>query len=263
MTGPSERRIRIGDCSCRVWEKGEGPRVGFLAGYRGVPNWTPFLDRLATKHHVVVPSLPGFPGADPGHRILDDTVDWISMTLDLLETSGLTGAALIAESLGAMLAFEAAAMSPNSVTRIVAIGALGWSVPEDPVRNPYTTHMPEIPPLLCENAKAYQQAFASRSNQASAIAEHEILQYRADEAAARLAWPFADRGLSKRLHRIRIPTLLVWGARDRIVSPRYAERFAGALRGPTHTEIISGAGHLASIDAPEAVAQAAVDFLAR
>ena len=154
-------------------------------------------------------------------------------------------------------------MSPNSISRLVAIGALGWSVPEDPVRNPYTTHMPEIPPLLCENMTAYQQAFTCRSTRPSEIAEHDILQYRADEAAARLTWPFADRGLSKRLHRIRTPTLLVWGARDRIVSPRYAERFAGALRGPTHTEIIAGAGHLASIDAPEAVAQATIDFFAR
>ncbi len=263
MSEPSERYVVVGGSRCRVWEKGDGPVVGFLAGYRGVPYWTPFLDRLANQCRVVVPSLPGFPGAEPGHRVLDDTVDWITMILDLLDATGLAGSDLIAESLGAMLALEAAALAPTSVARLVMIGALGWSLPEEPVRNPFTTHMPDVPPLFCENQQAYARAFHCRSRKAEDINEHEILLYRADEAAARLTWPFADRGLRKRLHRVSCPTLIVWGERDRIVPASYAARYAAALRAPTRIAMIPGAGHLATIDAPDAVAEVALPFLAR
>lgn len=258
VTPPSERFIDVGGCRCRVWEKGTGDPIGFLPGFRGMPYWTPFAERLAERHRVIVPSLPGFPGADPGHRALDDTVDWIAMGLDLIETAGLWGADIVAESVGAMLALELAALAPGAVSRLVAVGALGLHDPDAPVRNPYTMHMPEIPSLLAADERAYAKAFTCRETGIDAITEHEIRSYRADEAAARLIWPLADRGLRKRLHRVRAPVLLVWGERDAIVPSSYAERFAARLSGPTSIEIIPGAGHLATIDAPDHVA-AAVD----
>jgi pimeloyl-ACP methyl ester carboxylesterase len=261
MSPPQERIVDVAGCRCRIWEKGDGSTVGFLAGFRGTPRWTPFLDHLARSHRVVVPALPGFPGAEAGHRQLDDTIDWITMTLDLLEASGLAGADLVAESVGAMLALEAAALHPPIARRLVAIGALGWCDPAEPVRNPFQTHAPEIPALLCSDPKAYANAFAPRSFVAAEIAEHEILLYRADEAAARLIWPFADRGLRKRLHRVQAPVLLLWGDRDAIVPASYAPRFAAAIAAPARVEIVAGAGHLATIDAPERVAAAITRFL--
>jgi len=261
MTAPQVRDIDVNGCRCRVWEKGSGATVGFLPGFRGMPRWTPFVDRLAATHRVVVPSLPGFPGSEPGHRQLDDTSDWIAMTLDVIEEAGLVGNDLIAESIGAMLAFEAAALSPGILRRIVAIGAFGLHDSDAPVRNPYTTHMPEIPTLLARDQRAYTSAFASATQEVDALTEHEILLYRADEAAARLIWPLGDRGLSKRLRRVRTPTLLVWGSEDALVPPLYAERFAARIAGPTKIEHIEGAGHLATIDAPDRVAAAALRFL--
>ena len=43
-------------------EEGQGPKLGFLAGFGGLPRWIPFLDALARERTVIVPSLPGFPG---------------------------------------------------------------------------------------------------------------------------------------------------------------------------------------------------------
>jgi pimeloyl-ACP methyl ester carboxylesterase len=89
----------------------------------------------------------------------------------------------------------------------------------------------------------------------------QVTQVRAAEAAARLLWPLGDRGLAKRLHRITAPTLLLWGEQDRLIPPSYAKRFASGIAGPTTLREIPGAGHLAQLDAPEAVAQAVLDFL--
>lgn len=261
MRGPAERTVVVDGCRCRVWEAGAGDTVGFLAGFRGTPRWTPFLDCLARSYRVVVPSLPGFPGAEPGHRRLDDTADWITMALDLLDAAGLAGADLVAESVGAMLALEAAAMAPAAVRRLVVVGALGWSDPDAPIRNPFQTATAEIPGLLCLDGKAYTNAFASPSFAADEAAEHELQLHRADEAAARLIWPFADRGLRRRLHRVRAPTLLLRGEHDAVVPHACTGRVAAAIPAATRIETIAGAGHLATIDAPERVAAAVTRFL--
>jgi pimeloyl-ACP methyl ester carboxylesterase len=91
--------------------------------------------------------------------------------------------------------------------------------------------------------------------------EWQIVMTRASEAAARLLWPTCDVGLRKRLHRITAPTLLVWGGDDRVVPGSYAKRFADALGGPVTLRTIEGAGHLADVDAPAALAAAIGDFL--
>ena len=92
--------------------------------------------------------------------------------------------------------------------------------------------------------------------------EFRVEQLRSLEAAARLLWPFGDRGLAKRLHRISAPTLLVWGSEDRIVPASYAKRFAAGIKGRTRVRSIPNAGHRADFDAPEALAKAVLGFVA-
>ena len=67
--------VEVNGFPCRVWQRGSGPRLGFLAGFGGLPRWIPFLDILARERTVVVPSLPGFPGGDRGHSVLDSHLD--------------------------------------------------------------------------------------------------------------------------------------------------------------------------------------------
>jgi pimeloyl-ACP methyl ester carboxylesterase len=91
--------------------------------------------------------------------------------------------------------------------------------------------------------------------------EWEVLQLRANIAAAKILWPLGDTRLALRLPRIEAPTLLVWGDRDRVIPPTYAKRLAAAISGPTRTRSIKGAGHLAEFDAPAPVARAVDGFL--
>ena len=50
-------------------------------------------------------------------------------------------------------------------------------------------------------------------------------------ATGKFIWPIPDKGLKKRIHRVKAPTLLIWGAEDRIVPPVYAEEFARQIAG--------------------------------
>jgi pimeloyl-ACP methyl ester carboxylesterase len=72
-----------------------------------------------------------------------------------------------------------------------------------------------------------------------------------------------ELGLAKRLHRVRQPVLLLWGAEDRITPSGYAREFASRLPGPVGTALIAGAGHLIDIDAPEQAAICIRDYLGK
>ena len=71
MSEPEALTVDVNGFPVRVWRKGTGPKIGFLAGFGGLPRWVPFLDELAQSRTVIVPSLPGFPGGDRGHTVLD------------------------------------------------------------------------------------------------------------------------------------------------------------------------------------------------
>ena len=255
--GIDARTVEINGQACRVWEKGSGPRVGYLSPAPGVPRWQPFLERLSERRRVVVPSIPGLFGAT-GHRQLDDTADWIAMALDLVEASGLRGQELIGGSIGGMLAAEVAAFS--EVSKLVLVAPYGLYDPEEPVSDPFASPPQQQAQLYSENPAAFLEAFGPPPDE-DAAQEFMLLAYRASETAARLVWPFGDRGLRKRLHRITCPTLLLWGSRDRVIPASYAKRFADGITGPTRIRSLETAGHLAAIDAPEAAAAAVLEFL--
>ena len=89
MSEPQTLTIDVNGFSTRVWRKGCGPKLGFLAGFGGLPRWMPILDELAKSRTLIVPSLPGFPGGDRGHSVLDSHLDWMLAVREILEKSDL------------------------------------------------------------------------------------------------------------------------------------------------------------------------------
>jgi pimeloyl-ACP methyl ester carboxylesterase len=258
MSAPSERTIRVNGLPCRVWEKGEGAPVGVLAGLGGLPRWSPFLDRLAAQRRVIVPSLPGFPGAE-GHDRLDSLADWIAATLDLLEGAGVRGADLVGCSVGGTLAAEAAIFS-RGFRRLVLLAPFGLFDPAQPPADPWAMR-PGPPRHLANDLQRIGERFMPAPGAGIDTVEWQVTTARASEAAARLLWPTTDTGIRRRLHRVAVPTLVLWGADDRLLPVGYAKLFAEALGGPSEVRVIPGAGHLAELDAPDACAEAVLAFL--
>ena len=256
--GVSTRRVEVNGRPCRVWEKGEGEPVGFLAGIGGLAGWTPFLDRLAERRRVIVPSVPGFPGAE-GHDLLDSQLDWILAVHDLLDGAGLAGADLVASSVGAALAADVAACGRGMVRRLVLVGPLGVFDEAEPIADVWAQRPGDLPGMVCADPARFQAAVTAPEGEDPI--EAEVLLLRAHEAAARLLWPLSDTGLAKRLPRIRGPVMLVWGDADRVVPFGYARRYADALGGEARIERVPGAGHLAELDAPDEVARRILAFL--
>jgi pimeloyl-ACP methyl ester carboxylesterase len=69
-----------------------------------------------------------------------------------------------------------------------------------------------------------------------------------------------DPKLRHRLHRIRVATLFLWGAQDRIVSVDYGRHYCAAIPG-ARFELIDDAGHLPHIEQPKTFVERILDFI--
>jgi pimeloyl-ACP methyl ester carboxylesterase len=260
VSEPEELSVEVSGFSSRVWRKGHGPKLGFLAGFGGLPRWVPFLDALARERTVIVPSLPGFPGGDRGHTVLDSHLDWLLAVRQLLQKAGLEGADLAGSSVGGSFAAEVAAIWPAAVRRLALIAPWGLFDEKDPMTDPWAQRAPDVPALLCADPERWNQLKTEPEGANSP--EWPIEQTRANEAAARAFWPLGNTRLEKRLPLIEAPTLLIWGEQDRIMPRSYGDRLAAAIAGRTEITTIPGAGHLAELDKPDEVAAAILRWTA-
>lgn len=260
MSDPETLTVDVNGFPTRIWRKGSGPKIGFLAGFGGLPRWVPFLDELAKSRTVIVPSLPGFPGGDRGHTVLDTHLDWLLAVRDLLDKAELDGADLAGSSVGASLALEMAALWPASVKRLALIAPFGLFDEKDPPTDPWAQRGDAVAGLMCADPEIWT-ALKSVPEGANSV-DWPIEQVRASEAAARIFWPLGNTRLEKRLGLVKAPTLLLWGAQDRIMPKAYADRFSARIHGKTDVKIIDGAGHLAELDKPAEVATAVLAFTA-
>jgi abhydrolase domain-containing protein 6 len=259
VSNPETLTIDVNGYATRVWRKGTGPKLGYLAGFGGLPRWMPFLDELAKHRTVIVPSVPGFPGGDRGHSILDTHLDWMLAMRQLLDKAELDGADIAGSSVGASLAADVAALWPASVRKLALIAPFGLFDDKDPPTDPWAQRGDQVPGLMCADPDIYKGMKAAPEG-ANSI-EWPIEQVRASEAAARIFWPLGNTRIEKRLGLIKAPTLLLWGEQDRIMPRSYADKFAKGIAGPTTIEIIAGAGHLAELDKPAETARIILDFL--
>ncbi len=224
VSEPETLTVDVNGFATRIWRKGSGPKLGFLAGFGGLPRWVPFLDELAKSRTVIVPSLPGFPGGDRGHSMLDTHLDWLLAVRDLLAKADLDGADLAGSSVGASLAAEMAALWPASVRRLALIAPFGLFDEADPPTDPWAQRADAVPGLMCADPEIWK-ALKAVPEGANSI-EWPIEQTRANEAAARIFWPLGNTKLEKRLKLIQAPTLLIWGEQDQIMPRSYAARIA-------------------------------------
>jgi pimeloyl-ACP methyl ester carboxylesterase len=259
MLPPEIGTIEVNGFPTRIWRRGTGPKIGFLAGFGGLPRWVPFLDELARSRTVIVPSLPGFPGGDRGHSVLDSHLDWLLAVRAILDQAGLAGADLAGSSVGASLAAEVAALWPATVGKLALIAPFGLFDEKNPPTDPWAQRADAVPGLMCADPEIWK-ALKSMPEGANSI-EWPIEQVRANEAAARIFWPLGNTRIEKRLRLIKAPTLLLWGEQDKIMPRTYAEVFAKGIAGPTTIRIVAGAGHLAELDKPAEVAREVLGFL--
>jgi pimeloyl-ACP methyl ester carboxylesterase len=259
VSDPKTTAVEVNGLPCRVWTKGNGPKLAFLAGLGGLPRWLPFLDALAQSRTVIAPSLPGYPGGGTGHTRLDTHLDWVVAVRQLLDKAGLSGCDLVGASVGGAFAAEMAAIFPGQVGKLALLAPFGLFDEKDPATDPWAQRRDAVAGLMCADPAKWSDMVAPPDGANSV--EWPIEMVRASEAAARAFWPLGATGLEKRLGLIGAPTLLLWGDKDAVIPPSYAREFAAGIGSAAKSETVAGAGHLAYLDRPEAVARAVLAHL--
>jgi pimeloyl-ACP methyl ester carboxylesterase len=254
--------IRGGAFEAQLFEAGSGEPLLFLHGVSDVGPSEPFLERLAERRHVIAPRLPGF-GESSGSEHLLDIHDLIYYELDLLDALGLRDLPLIGHSLGGMVAAELAAVQPERFRALVLIAPLGLWNPAYPVADFFSMSPAEVAAATYHDpASPAAQAASARPEGDEAYIAFMLERAKSLATAAKYLWPIPNRGLSKRLHRIAAPTLLIWGESDRIVPLQYAADFAAAIPSARTPLTIAEAGHIPQFEQPERVAKTIEAFLA-
>jgi pimeloyl-ACP methyl ester carboxylesterase len=240
---PKESFETINGCKIRLMRAGRGAPLLFLHGARGASAWLPFMEKLSQRFDVLVPEHPGFGGSETPEW-LDNVGDLAYFYLDLIDRFGLSGVHLVGTSLGGWLAAEIAVRNCTSLKSLVLSAPAGihvkgvpkgdtfmWS-PEEAVRN--TVHDQALAEKMLAQPISEQEQFNQMKNRL---------------IMAKLSWQprLYNPDLHKWLHRICVPTLILWGDDDRLLPPAYGPAFNKLIPG-SRLEVIAKCGHLPQVE---------------
>jgi pimeloyl-ACP methyl ester carboxylesterase len=259
MASYRDEMIKVGTRSVRLLRGGTGPSLLYLHDSFS-SSWLPLHEQLAANFEVFVPTHPGFAGSENELAGFEHMEDIVFHYLDMCAALGLDHPVLIGPSFGGWLAAEWAVRYGYMLQSLVLIDALGLRLSE----------APSADILGLDPAALRQAAFADATSllaletipnmpKAEAI-ESTILARR---ALARFAWQYPDNpGLRRYLKRVRLPTLILWGAKDAIVRPEHGRAYQEGI-GNSELIVLDHVAHLPHVEAPETCARVIGDFLRR
>ena len=277
--GVEERNIDVGGLATRCLCAGDGPPLVLLHGDgESAFDWTWTLPVLARTHRVYAPDLPGSGGASK------PAADYSPAFLErfagaFLDALGIERAAVVGSSLGGLAALRLALSESSRVSTLVLVASSGLGRAVTPALVSVTT--PVYGDLaiawagtpLGATQRAWMRAgllFARPDRAPSAwISEQVRLAQMPGFLAAQLAalraelGPFGQRGrevLLDRLPELTMPTLVVWGARDRVL-PAYQGREAFARLRKGSLELFPDCGHPPHVECPDLFVAALERFL--
>lgn len=252
-----QNTISIGDVTLDVIVRGDGPPMLYLHGAGGIRTDTPFLDLLARDARVIAPSHPGF-GRSPLPDWFDTVDDLAYLYLDFLEAFDLHDVTLVGFSMGGWTAAEIAVRNTSRIARLILVDAVGIKVGDRETRD--FPDMYAVNPVDLMNLLFHDTSFAPKIGEMSDDDITTVARNR--EAAAMYLWePYLHNPkLRRRLHRIDVPTLMIWGAEDRLAPPAYGRAYCDSIPGATFTTI-ENCGHVPEVECPQELCDRIASFV--
>ena len=246
----AETKHKVRDVTVRMLRGGSGPPLLFLHGANGLPVWGPMFDELAKPFEVLVPEHPGF-GLSDNPPWLRNVSDLAMYYLDFLDGLGPYEVHLVGHSLGGWTAAELAVRNCARLKSLSLLAPAGIRVkgipsgdnfiwgPEEAVRSVY-----------------HDQAIADRILAMPISDEQADIMLTNRYAATKFGWEprWHNPALERWLHRISVPTLVLWGQNDKLFPSDYAARWGERIKG-ARVEIIPECGHVPIVEKAERTAQ--------
>ncbi|HEX3860282.1 MAG TPA: alpha/beta hydrolase [Stellaceae bacterium] len=231
------------------------PPLVFLHGAGGHTGWMAFLEELSARFTVYAPEHPGF-GQSDDPPWLDEIADLAYFHLDLLRALSLDRVHLVGTSLGGWVAAEMAVRSTAQLLSLTLVGAVGITAGGEPIPDIFRMSVDEN----LRRFYADPQRAARRLGDMARVDMDVVAKNRA--AVMRLAYRprFYNPGLARWLHRVDIPTLLLWGAKDGLVPPAFGEAYHALIPG-SRLVVLPNAGHAPFDEQKDAFIAAFLDFI--
>jgi pimeloyl-ACP methyl ester carboxylesterase len=260
MSTVSEDRhtVALQGIDLQVQRQGAGPPLLVLHGGDGPADQWPFMQRLSERFEVIAPTHPGFAGTPlPEH--FDDIEDLVYLYLDLMDALDLHDAILMGFSMGGWVAAEIAVRTTQRLSRLILVDAVGIKPGDRETRDIadiFARPDTEVARLLYHDPAGVPPVSQLSEAQSTTLAANRI-------AHALYTWdPYMHNPkLRYRLHRIDVPTLLIWGASDGVVSVAYAEAYRQMIPG-ARLVVIPEAGHMPQVEQPARFVEHVLSFTA-
>jgi pimeloyl-ACP methyl ester carboxylesterase len=249
----------IGSVPVTVTERGAGRPVLLLHGGAGPISVSGFSGLLSASEpaRVITPVHPGFDGT-PRPEQLASVAALAAVYAQLLRDLDLSDVCVIGNSIGGWIAAELAlaeSAAPDCrVSSVVLIDAAGLQIAAAPIPDFFSLTLDQVFDLSYFHPDAFRIDLATLPDErkAAQVANRAALLAYAGHA-------MGDSSLAGRLPAISIPTLVVWGAADRMIPAEHGHAYADAIPGAQY-RLISQAGHLPQLEAPAELLAAVWDF---
>ncbi len=234
------------------YEAGQGPTVVYFHGggaFHGIQFARPWTQRF----RVLCPYHPGFAesGDDPRIGAMEH---YVLHYLDFFDQLKLGQVHLVGLSMGGRLAAEFAVGHSERLKSLVIGAPAGLDVPDHPPANLGALQLDEMMAHLVADMGVLAPYLPP------AVPPQIFAQARMREGQAAGKVMMSPSGLDHWMHRITVPTLVLWGEKDRVLPAGRAQAWAQRLPKAT-VKVIPDIGHLIFDESP-AAAQMAADFMA-
>ena len=262
---PRDELVSVWNDTVQIHVKiaGSGPPLLFLHSAGG-PRWWPLLDTLSLEFTVYAPELPGTSPGEP--RAIDTVENFADLVLiyeELVRALGIAGAVAVGESLGGMMAADLAAHFPDLFSKLVLLAPAGLWLDDHPSRAvELISGPPELAPeyLFADPSCQACQDFFALPEDADLAAQIIAAAVWAQGCASKFLWPVPDQGLTKRLHRVTVPTLTIFGREDRVMPSIYGQEFKDRIAG-SRLELIEHCGHIPHVEQFQRTLELVEEFL--
>jgi abhydrolase domain-containing protein 6 len=253
------KKLTFGDKSLAYNEMGSGPAVVIIHGVGGhKEDWQGVAEALAKSHHVFAIDMLGFGESSKTGDDLSMPVQAAAIKA-LLDAHKITKADIVGNSVGGWVATTFAATYPDAVAKLIIIDAAGFKAMFE-----------GAPPVNFDPGDAEEMQKLINITINGPVAKMPGLAQKAFDAyvasgekAIAAIWGkslFMSPRLEELFPKVTAPTLVLWGADDKLFPAVLCDAFAAQIAG-ARCQTIAAAGHFPQIDQPEATIAAISAFL--
>lgn len=231
--------------------------------------WEGWVAELARTRRVISFDLPGFglTGPNADHDYSD--ARYVAFVRNLLSRLGVGRAIVAGNSLGGEIAWQLALADPARVAGLVLVDAAGYDfVPESLPLGFRIARIPVLrepmrwllPRRAIEDSVLSVYGDPSRVSAPLVDRYYELTLREGNRVALMRRMDQLAPGPVERLPEIKVPTLILWGGKDRLIPPVWGEKFHAAIPGSRLVRFPS-LGHVPQEEDPAATLAALRDWL--